>query len=326
MPEHGSDDLPILLVSTKVDVATDAVVRSLAARGISFIRANTEDFPYHVGWSFRITTNSCPELRVPSTECRYRSVWWRRVRSPERPANMLQGVHEYCVREGQDFVVGAVQSIAARIMSDPARVWAAEHKLWQLTIARECGLEISDTVATNVPEEIRRAFSDFGGELICKPVRTGFVDLGTEQRAIYTVRLLAEHLEQLGDAKWSPAIYQRWVRKSLDIRITVVGTRIFVASIDSLSDPAAIVDWRRTTNPDLPHAVIDLPESLEHAILALMARLGLSFGALDFVLTPDGRFVFLEINPNGQWMWLDDKLGFGITDAVVDWLCAHTDP
>jgi glutathione synthase/RimK-type ligase-like ATP-grasp enzyme len=57
-----------------------------------------------------------------------------------------------------------------------------------------------------------------------------------------------------------------------------------------------------------------------------MARLGLSFGALDFVLTPDGRFVFLEINPNGQWMWLDDKLGFGITDAVVDWLCAHTDP
>jgi glutathione synthase/RimK-type ligase-like ATP-grasp enzyme len=57
-----------------------------------------------------------------------------------------------------------------------------------------------------------------------------------------------------------------------------------------------------------------------------MARLGLSFGALDFVLTPDGRYVFLEINPNGQWMWLDDKLGFGITNAVVDWLCAYTNP
>jgi len=122
VPEHGSDGLPILVVSTKVDVATDAVVRLLAARGISFVRANTEDFPYHVGWSFRITTSSYPELRVPSTEGRYRSVWWRRVRSPERPANMLQGVHEYCVREGQDFVVGAIQSIAARIMSDPARV------------------------------------------------------------------------------------------------------------------------------------------------------------------------------------------------------------
>jgi D-alanine-D-alanine ligase-like ATP-grasp enzyme len=56
-----------------------------------------------------------------------------------------------------------------------------------------------------------------------------------------------------------------------------------------------------------------------------MAELNLEYGALDFVLTPDGRFVFLEINPNGQWLWLDDMLSLGITTAVAEWLSGEVE-
>ena len=46
----------------------------------------------------------------------------------------------------------------------------------------------------------------------------------------------------------------------------------------------------------------------------------LQYGAIENVLTPDGQFVFLEINPNGQWLWLDDMLSLGITTAIAEWL------
>jgi glutathione synthase/RimK-type ligase-like ATP-grasp enzyme len=102
--------------------------------------------------------------------------------------------------------------------------------------------------------------------------------------------------------------------------VTIVGQRIFAASIDSQSDPNATIDWRKTENPLLPHAPIELPKPLQQSLLELMMRLSLSYGAIDLVLTPDGRYVFLEVNPNGQWLWIDEMLSLGISQSIAEWL------
>jgi glutathione synthase/RimK-type ligase-like ATP-grasp enzyme len=81
-----------------------------------------------------------------------------------------------------------------------------------------------------------------------------------------------------------------------------------------------MVDWRCTTNPRLPHHRISLPKNLETMILGMMALLKLEFAAIDMIQTPTGEYVFLEVNPNGQWLWLDDMLELGISDAVAHWL------
>ncbi len=118
----------------------------------------------------------------------------------------------------------------------------------------------------------------------------------------------------------SPAIYQELVPKRFDIRVTIVGKKIFAARIDSQSDPQAAVDWRHTANPQLPHQQVTLPADIEGRLLRLMDRLELNFAAIDLIETPDGEHVFLEVNPNGQWLWLDDMLKLGISQAVADWL------
>jgi glutathione synthase/RimK-type ligase-like ATP-grasp enzyme len=198
----------------------------------------------------------------------------------------------------------------------------AEYKPFQLSLARTSGLLIPETLITNDPDQIRQAFHKFGGRMIVKPVRTGFVDYGEEQHAVYTSRVLKQHLGDVESARICPSIYQPLLEKACDIRVTVVGDRLFVAEIDSQSDPDAAVDWRRTSNPDLPHRRGMLSASVAVGILRLTRLLGLTFAAIDLVRTPSGEYVFLEVNPNGQWLWLDDTLNLGITQAVADWLAA----
>jgi glutathione synthase/RimK-type ligase-like ATP-grasp enzyme len=169
---------------------------------------------------------------------------------------------------------------------------------------------------------VKAAFSRFKGRMIVKPARSGFVDYGDEQHAVYTTQLLQEHLVNLDSARWSPAIYQELIEKRCDVRVTYVGGLLFVAEIDSQTDLQAKIDWRRTINPELPHHPARLPTVVEDQVRTLMGHLGLEFGALDFIRTLDDDYIFLEVNPNGQWLWLEDLLKFPISAAIADWLAA----
>ena len=319
-------DPHVFIVSCKVDLATDAVVKALNRRSIRCTRFNTEDFPFDVSLTVRFSHGTgvrrsilqqSPRIASPIDDIS--SVWYRRVRAPERPEDISPGVYEYCVREAGAALLGSLLCLETAVMSCPDRVWAAEHKLLQLATAQISGLRIPETVVTNLPAEVRSTFNLFSGRMIAKPVRSGFVDSGGEQRAIYTTQILEEHLEHLGSVQWSPAIYQPLVEKACDVRVTIVGQKLFVAEIDSQTDPEAAVDWRKTSNPALPHRRASLPEDVSLRLKSLMQRLRLAFGCIDLIRTPSGEYIFLEVNPNGQWLWLDDLLGFGISDEIAGW-------
>lgn len=310
----------VLIVSTVADVATDHVVKILSARSIPHKRINTEDYPFSRTFGFRISPlDGISSIFGNLALERPTSVWYRRVRSPAKPTEMQDGIYDFCLQETRASLLGSLMSHSCHWMSFPASVWQAEFKPYQLAVAHRLGLEVPNTVITNEPYEIRKAFETFGA-MVVKPSRSGHLIYDGTSHAVFTSRLLAEHLEHLEDAKLSPAIYQQLIPKKFDIRATVVGDQIFAAAIDSQSDPDAMVDWRHTSNPDLPHFRITLPQEIQQLLLALMNSLNLTFGAIDLVQTPDGNYVFLEVNPNGQWLWLDDQLDLGISDAVATWL------
>ena len=310
----------VLIVSTVADIATDYVVRGLAAAGVSHHRVNTEELPFARTLTFGLSDNDTSSLALDGVKQPAPSAaWYRRVRSPMRPPQMDKGVYEFCLQENRSALLGSLASCDTRWMSHPANVWRAELKPFQLHAAKELGLRIPRTLVTNDPSAIRSAYHSFG-PMVIKACRSGYAVVDGEERSIYTSRLLAEHLDFVEEARWSPSIYQELVPKRFDIRATIVGTRIFAAAIDSQTDPAAAVDWRHTVNPDLHHRRVELPRQVQDRLLALMSKLGLTFGAVDLVQTPGDEFVFLEVNPNGQWLWIDDQLGFGISDAIAAWL------
>ena len=128
----------------------------------------------------------------------------------------------------------------------------------------------------------------------------------------------------LQDVQICPFILQRYVKKRLEIRVTVVGTDVFAAEIHSQTSKRTEVDWRRYNHSITPYLIHALPEHVAQCCLALVDAMGLHFGAIDLILTPDDRYVFLEINPNGQYGWIEYLTGLPITQRLARLLVEHT--
>jgi len=320
----------VLIVSTKVDIATDHVVLKLRNLGASLYRINTEDLPLIASSSISFSNSHTSSWSWVSGSKGadlddIRSVWFRRHRLPVMPPEVAAPDVEYCLRESEWFLKGGVYSRGALArsvewMSHPVNIQHAESKIYQLSVARSLGLAVPDTLISNDPERIKGFFKKKEGEIVAKPLRLGYFDYGDRQTGVFTNRVSADDLVEDEPLRMAPVIYQELLTKLFDIRVTVVGQQVFAAAIDSQSEPSAALDWRRTDNENLPHYAHDLPASVQDACLSYMAALGLNFGALDFVLTPRNEYVFLEVNPNGQWVWIEEKLGFPISEAIATWL------
>jgi len=206
-------------------------------------------------------------------------------------------------------------------MSFPGKIEAAEMKPYQLYFARKLGFSIPATIISSDRSAIEDFFLRHEGNVIAKPVRSGYIEVAAgEAFGIYTRRLSHKDIELLETALPCPIIVQKEIPKGFDIRVTVVGEKLFAVAIDSRNDPYGKIDWRRTENPDLPHQVHEIPDRIKDLLIKLTHELGLSFSAIDLVLNPEGEYFFLEVNPSGQWLWIEDKTGLPISDAVADWL------
>jgi len=316
----------VLIVTTKVDVTADYVVLALQDRGVNFYRLNTEDLPETAMSSFQTGGNGLEQWtwvggsRTVDLSAVW-GIWYRRHRLPVLGVEMPEGWKDFCLRECDWFLRGALLAREVRWMSYPPAVAAAEAKLFQLMVARNLGLTVPRTLVTNDPTDARKFCIEQGGSIIAKAVRVGYVDDSASGMAIFSNLVTLDELAaNADDLRLAPVIFQQFIDKVYDLRITIVGDRIFSARIDSQAIESAKIDWRRSETDNLPHAIANLPDDVSQGCLALLKRLGLTFGAIDMVVDREGRHYFLEVNPSGQWAWLQDRLRFDIAGAIADWL------
>ena len=312
----------VLIVTASYDVAPENVGRALESRGTPFFRLDTDRFPSEVRASFDpysgITISDGAQA-ISAKEIR--SVWYRRNVAPNLPEGLEPGVREFCERETQAFLEGALSGLPTpRWLSHPQAIWRAEHKLHQLAVAARIGLALPNTVVTNDPMTAKELA--YGRSLVAKAVDSGYIAGAEGNQAIFTSAVSTGDLEDLSGLALAPVTFQEMVKKTSDIRVTVVGDEVFAAEILSQSRESSKVDWRATDDENLEHRTHELPPAVAQLCLNLVTHLGLNFGAIDFALTPDGRYVFFEINPNGEWLWLEDILGLPISDRIAAWLAA----
>jgi len=197
----------------------------------------------------------------------------------------------------------------------------AEAKPYQLMIARHLGFNVPPTRITSDIHEV----TDFSHryKLVAKAVSSGYVRTNDGNSAIFTSTVSDDDLLDLDGLAYAPVTFQEHMRKFSDIRVTVVGDRVYAAEILSQGEVSSQVDWRATENPELPHRRHELPAYMVGLCSELVKRFDLVFGAIDLILTERGDYVFLEINPNGEWAWIEDKLGFPIAHDIAEWLNAE---
>jgi glutathione synthase/RimK-type ligase-like ATP-grasp enzyme len=179
-------------------------------------------------------------------------------------------------------------------------------------------------LVTNSPQAFLEFYFECRGQLVSKVILFGRVHRNGENHDSYTHVVQRRELVGYQSVRYAPGIFQEYVPKRVELRVTVVGSRVFAAEIHSQDSRLTRDDWRHYDNDRATYAPHALPKSIENLCLQLVRALHLSFGAIDLVLTPQGEYVFLEINPNGQWVWVQELAGLPIAEAIAELLFQGT--
>jgi len=193
------------------------------------------------------------------------------------------------------------------------------NKLYQQLIASLCGLSIPKTIVSNDPVEVQR-FSDFNNGLLAKSI--GYTKLDEEGRlALYSERFSVEEIANSHSAiNVCPLYGQKYIEKLFEHRVMVIGSRVLSCRIDSQASNKTRVDWRHYDLDNVRHEYVELPNVVKDRLRSFMDMIDLRYGAIDMIETPEGNFVFLEVNPSGQWGWIADLAGLPIPEAVAQML------
>jgi hypothetical protein len=204
----------------------------------------------------------------------------------------------------------------------PSVIRDASQKVSQLRRAAALGFELPPTLITNSPADFMDFHRRHNGNIVSKLVGLGFLQHLGEEFGRYTEVVTKRDVGYAHTVRYAPVIFQAYVPKRLELRVTVVGRRVFAAAIDSQASNHTRHDWRRYDFFGTHYHAYDLPAEVEQRCIRLVEQLGLTYGAIDLILTPDGRYVFLEINPSGIYLWIEEATGLPITEAICDWLTA----
>ncbi|MEK7452581.1 MAG: hypothetical protein AAB664_04535 [Patescibacteria group bacterium] len=249
------------------------------------------------------------------------SVWLRRF-VPPNLVYLERDLREYCEREYTDFFQGVEYAFENALwVSKPSAIEYTRNKPRQLRLAKQLEFQLPETCFTNSPHSLEE-FA-LAGESIYKSIRSPRVPVSTERHtSVFTTLLDESVLKQKEGIMTCPGIVQRLVKKMADIRVTIFGDVAYSVLIHSQDTERTKLDFRNGGRY-LQYETHALPVDIQSNCVRLVQRCGLLYGAIDLALMEDGSYVFFEINPNGQWGWLEMKTKLPMRRALLDILFHH---
>jgi hypothetical protein len=325
--------MSVLIVTMPADYHSHAVKWAIEGRGHECEMLYPLDLADGASWSW---SHDDQTLRVEHGDSsqvidfsKIETVWMRRPPGII-PQERLADLHERSVAE-QELAV-TVHSVLkfldcrAFTVNPFTQTQAAALKPFQFAVARDLGLRMPRTLVSNSREDILAFFETCGGRMVYKTLSTAlWLTKDRNFAVVPTTEITDSETLETCDLAGAPGIFQEVIRKSVEIRATVMGRSIFAWEKSfATRDPATIdIDWRWMYT-DATHRRHDLPQSIKDKCFSLLDRLGLVFGCFDFVLDEGGEYIFLEVNPQGQWLW-GDMLGCEIDqlDAMAAFLLSR---
>ncbi len=315
----------ILIITSSDEPMVSRITELLDASRV--FRLNTDHLLEDTTFSFSLTEKrgdwcfKAGEELVALNEVR--SIWYRRPNPPRAPMEISETDRQFVENEGHRFLRSLwLVTEEQRILwvNHPRALQEIEsNKPRQSQLAAMVGLRIPETVITNNAGVVRDFHERWGGEVVIKtfggiPFRAA--DGG--DMFVYTTRLSRAMLDRFGEeVKYAPVMLQNYIPKALELRITAVGEQLFAGAIYSQDSPRTKDDWRRYDFGRVKHEPYNLPTEIQEKLLAFMKEVHLAFGAIDMILTPEGEYVFLEVNPSGQWGWIEHLTGMPISRAIA---------
>jgi hypothetical protein len=337
----------ILIITNKSDIHCNSVINKLTSWRKPFFRLNTESLltDYDVEYSsnnkiqsykiYNKLNNKIIDLNDVT------SVWERRPLKPDcsliADAKIKETVFEE-LDELRWWIRSYVQT--KRFLGHCSKDRLNENKILQLNRAnsiiktkQSSNIIVPETILSAQKEPIKDFLHNFDvNQRFCiKPLAADGVIVDKNYEMVFWSRVASKsELEELLETGnlYCPSIIQPYIDKKFEVRTTVVGNEILSCKIDSqaLKTGHGKEDWRQSfDNNDIGIDIFNLPPSIEEFVLEYNNRSGSNFGCFDFIVTPDEKFYFLECNPNGQWLWLEEACKIPISKSIAEYLAAKNE-
>ncbi|EOI1120648.1 MULTISPECIES: hypothetical protein [Enterobacteriaceae] len=291
----------VLILSSMYDFSTDLVVQRLENNGDNFIRLNKEQLSdYEI---FLDPINTILRVKgeyVDVETSNVKSVWFRQpVFLRNTPGRSIDINEQLSLSQWNAFLRGLMVFDKAYWMNWPQATYAAESKPYQLMIAKKIGFSVPQTIISNSLGFEKLPSTKF----IIKSMDTVLLKENDDCYFTYTSKANPADFT-LDKTKQAPITFQEYIEDKLDIRVTIVGSKVYAVAIKSNGN-AISDDWRTLKKEDLEYVDIELPVRIKKLCIEYVKLLGLNYGAIDFIKTKD-EYIFIEINPTGEWGWLSN--------------------
>ncbi|MBH8578000.1 MvdC family ATP-grasp ribosomal peptide maturase [Nostocaceae cyanobacterium CENA369] len=321
---HLSRDVVLLITHSGDFFTIDRVAQALSKKGVQPFRLDTDKFPLEVQLTaYFDKSKSYHTIEYDnhsiSTE-QVQAVWLRRIWEPQLGKELALKFREACIRESKATLDGFWDSLKeARWIDNLERINYANNKLRQLRIASEVGFAIPQTLVTNKAQAAREFFHQVNGKMVSKLLTTLSYSMEANSSFfLYTSTVKEEDLQDAESLRYCPMVFQEQIPKQQELRVVYVNGNVFVGALNAEVYAAAKVDWRKPGVEVGGWQHHQLPDEVVRYLQAFMGKFGLLFGSLDFILTPSGEYVFLEVNPVGEWGMLEKDLNLPISSAIAD--------
>lgn len=320
----------VLVLTNTRDESAGPVAGHLHSIHQPFVRFDTEKFPEEdlvsVSLDGENKTGSIHCSGVEVDIASIKSIWWRRPTKARQQSAIHPGYMEF-IRDESEIALWSFYSLFSDVfwMNHPligSRL--LEHnKIYQLKVASTLGLKTPRTLVSNNPEDILSFVQNEGGSAAIKILKGNFFSRDGEEKNLFVfTQRISEDLakKHFNELQMAPVMIQQYVQKAIELRVTIVGEKVFACAIHSQESERTRDDWRRYDFANVKHEIHILPKPIEEKLITLLRFWGLAYGACDLILTPDGEYVFLEINANGQWYWIEQLTGMPISKTIAETL------
>ncbi|KJK50081.1 ATP-grasp ribosomal peptide maturase [Streptomyces sp. NRRL F-4428] len=305
----------VLVVTMKDDPTADLVIHELHDRDVPVVRLDSGDFPATLSFAAYITPDRIEgSLSTPTRTAdltRIRSLYYRRPSGFAFP-HLSEADARFAVTQARYGLGGVLASLPGCLyVNHPHRIGDAEFKPSGLAAATTAGFRVPATLITSDPRAARD-FVSTHGPAIYKPLSTPLYRIDGVSCTVQVQEVTADEIDER--VSGTAHLFQHLVQKSADVRVTVMGDRVFAVRIDS-----DLLDWR-TDYGRLVYSVVQPPPQVTTSLFRYLSLFGLVFGAFDFAVDQTGTWWFLECNPSGQWAWLEPETGLPMVAAMADLL------
>ncbi len=295
----------ILVITSSIDYTVDYIINKYG-HDCNFFRFNTDLFSeYSIALTNEGFTIKSETYEIDSASIS--AVYYRKPTLPDLNDydNKYKGM---MMKDILHVIEGLVEQLDCKILTSPYILRKAENKAYQMNVAKQIGFTIPEYLITNSQNMVKEFIND-NRMYIIKPLSVGRII--NDDKAIFFQTNTLDGVSEFHNIELSPIFIQEYIEKDYEIRLTVIEDDFYPVMINSTN----AIDWRKEDSINR-YSLVEIPREIKEMCQLLMQELELSFGAFDFIVHKE-VFYFLEVNPNGQWLWLESELDLDISKKIV---------